>query len=50
VTGVILDGRGRPLQLPPAEQRAEVLAQWEAALQAYPATGETADLPGVTNG
>jgi hypothetical protein len=50
VTGIILDGRGRPLPLPPGEQCAEVLARWEAALQAYPASGETSDLPGVARG
>jgi len=38
VVGVVLDGRGRPLQLPTkAEERVRALKQWHAALNLYPA-------------
>jgi uncharacterized protein (TIGR01319 family) len=37
VVGVVLDGRGRPLQLPTkAEERVRALKQWHAALNVYP--------------
>lgn len=39
VTGLILDGRGRPLPHPAPEQRATVLRQWHQALNLYPAEG-----------
>ncbi len=35
--GVILDGRGRPLQLPAeTKERVKKLAEWNAALNIYP--------------
>ena len=38
VVGVVLDGRGRPLQFPTkAEERVRALKQWHAALNLYPA-------------
>jgi hypothetical protein len=38
VVGVVLDGRGRPLQLPgKPEERVRALKQWHAALNLYPA-------------
>src|SRR5438445_2444389 len=37
VVGVVLDGRGRPLQFPTkAEERVRALKQWHAALNLYP--------------
>jgi hypothetical protein len=37
VVGLVLDGRGRPLQLPrKAEERVRALTQWHAALNVYP--------------
>ena len=37
VVGVMLDGRGRPLQLPPkADERVRALKQWHEALDLYP--------------
>src|SRR5712691_6172682 len=40
VVGVVLDGRGRPLQLPTkAEERVRALKQWHAALNLYPGVG-----------
>jgi len=37
VVGLVLDGRGRPLQLPrKAEERVRALKQWHAALNLYP--------------
>jgi uncharacterized protein (TIGR01319 family) len=37
VVGVVLDGRGRPLQLPTqAEERVRALKHWHAALNLYP--------------
>jgi hypothetical protein len=37
VVGVVLDGRGRPLQLPTqAEERVRALKRWHAALKLYP--------------
>ncbi|HUT00947.1 MAG TPA: glutamate mutase L [Phycisphaerae bacterium] len=35
VVGVVFDGRGRPLQIPPTD-RSAVVARWAAALDAYP--------------
>lgn len=40
VVGLILDGRGRPLQHPPEEERTRVLARWLAALDLYPEAKE----------
>ncbi len=38
IGGVILDGRGRPIQLPDeAEARRELLREWLAVLEMYPA-------------
>jgi hypothetical protein len=38
VVGVVLDGRGRPLQLPTkAEERVHALKRWHASLNLYPA-------------
>ncbi|HZC67793.1 MAG TPA: hypothetical protein VE201_04165, partial [Nitrospirales bacterium] len=38
VVGVVLDGRGRPLQLPTkTEERVGALKQWHSALNLYPA-------------
>ncbi len=40
VVGVVLDGRGRPLQFPTkAEERVRALKQWHAALNLYPGVG-----------
>ena len=39
VVGLVLDGRGRPLQFPrKAEERVRALKQWHAALNAYPSS------------
>ncbi|HLG44469.1 MAG TPA: methylaspartate mutase, partial [Nitrospirales bacterium] len=37
VVGLVLDGRGRPLQLPPKEsERVRALKEWHKALNLYP--------------